>query len=264
MAITTIWAAPQRIISLAPSLTESLYLLEMDHKLVGCTTYCVKPPAAKQKQKIGTLVKFNLEMIVALKPDLVLAMEFSDAKTMEKLRNLGIRVEQFPSPKNFNVLCQSFIRLGGIVDRETMARAMVEKAKGEVAAIRKRTQSAKQLKIFWQLGAKPLFSATKGYFTNDYIIYSNGINIAGDATSGIFSREEVLRQNPDVIIIVSMGIAVESEKQEWKRFAAINAVRNNRIYVVDSDRYCSPTPPGFVTALKELVASLHPSLETGN
>jgi iron complex transport system substrate-binding protein len=255
---------PRRIVSLAPALTEALYELGADDRLKGCTTYCSKPEPAKHKEKIGTLIDFNLEKIVTLRPDLVLGMEFSDRRTIEKLKILGYRVELFPSPKNFNHLCQSFLRLGQIVGREQIAKQIITKAKQEATVIRKQAAGVNKLKIFWQLGAKPLFAATKGYFTNDYIEFTGGINIAADASSGIYSREEVLKRNPDVIIIVTMGVATETEKQTWKTYQSINAVKNNRIYVVDAYTYCSPTPKGFARALHELAVLLHPAIFKSN
>ena len=96
--------------------------------------------------------------------------------------------------------------------------------------------------------------------SDDYIEYAGGINIAADAASGIYSREEVLKRNPQVIVIVTMGIAGEKEAETWKTFNTIEAVKNNRIYIVDSYTYCSPTPNGFVKGLKELVMLLHPSI----
>jgi iron complex transport system substrate-binding protein len=252
--------SPRRIISLAPALTESLYVLGVGDRLEGCTTYCKKPEAATHKEKVGNLVEINVEKVLLLKPDLVLAMEFSDRKAVEKLKNLGTRVELFPSPKDFNHLCQSFLRLGQLVGREDRAKEIVDRAKKEAAFIRQQVEGEKKIKIFWQLGAKPLFAATKGYFTNDYIEYAGGINIAADAKSGIYSREEVLKRNPDVIVVVTMGIAGEREKETWQTYTSINAVKHNRIYVVDSYKYCSPTPGGFVEALKELVVHLHPGI----
>jgi ABC-type Fe3+-hydroxamate transport system substrate-binding protein len=253
-------APPRRIISFAPALTESLYVLGVGERLKGCTTYCKKPEEAKHKEKVGNLVEINVEKVLLLKPDLVLAMEFSDRKAVEKLKNLGIRVELFPSPRNFDHLCQSFLRLGRMVGRENRAKEIVTRAKKEAAFIRSQVEGKEKIKMFWQLGAKPLFAATKGYFTNDYIEYAGGINIAADARSGIYSREEVLKRNPDVIVIVTMGIAGEREKETWQTYSSINAVKHNRVYVVDSYKYCSPTPEGFVEALKELVVQLHPGI----
>jgi ABC-type Fe3+-hydroxamate transport system substrate-binding protein len=251
---------PRRIVSMAPALTESLYELGAGEHLIGCTTYCNKPEAAKYKEKIGTLIDFNMEKILTLQPDLVLAMEFSDRKTVEKLKDLGVRVEIFPSPKNFNHLCESFLRLGKLLGAKERAAQLVGRARAEAALIRAQVAGLERVKIFWQLGAKPLFAATKGNFTNDYIEYAGGINIAADASSGIYSREEVLKKNPEVIVIVTMGIAGEQEAETWKTYTTIDAVKNNRIYIVDSYTYCSPTPGGFVKALRELVVLLHPEI----
>ncbi len=260
-------AAPKRVISLAPSLTKAAFLLERGDALVGCTTYCVRPEAAKKKEKIGTLVKFNLEKIVALQPDLVLAMEFSDKRAVDKLKSMGFRVEMFPSPKNFLHLCESFRRMGKILGREKKAAEVIEKAKAEVKDIVKRAakyvaaQTAvgkEKIKIFWQLGAKPLFAATSGYFTSDYIRMAGAVNIAGDVKNGIYSREVVLRKNPDVIIIITMGIVGEQEKKTWENYTSIEAVKQGRILIVDSYEYCSPTPAEFVPALKKLIKYLYP------
>ena len=143
---------------------------------------------------------------------------------------------------------------------EARAKQLVTRAQKEAASIRTQVAGLEKVKVFWQLGAKPLFAATKKYFTNDYIEYAGGINIAADAPSGIYSREEVLKKNPQVIVIVTMGIAGEQEAETWKTYTTIDAVKNNRIYIVDSYTYCSPTPGGFVKALRELVVLLHPSI----
>ncbi|MCP4213167.1 MAG: ABC transporter substrate-binding protein [bacterium] len=251
---------PQRIISLAPSLTESIYLLGAESFLKGCTTYCNIPEAAKLKRKVGTLMELNLEQILVIKPDLVIAMEFSDRKAIRKLKLLGIPVEIFKSPKNFHHLCESFLRLGNLVAREMRAKKIVSAARESVASIRQLIGKEKEMRIFWQLGAKPLYAATKHFFTNDYILFAGGVNILGDAASGTFSREEVLKRNPEAIIIVTMGIVGESEKHNWEAFKSIDAVKHNRIFILDSNLYCSPTPQSFARGLKELVALIRPAV----
>ena len=87
---------------------------------------------------------------------------------------------------------------------------------------------------------------------------SGGINIAAEARSGLYSREKVVAQNPDVIIVVSMGVAANQEKKVWQKFRNLSAVNNDRIYILDPDKVCSPTPPGFVETLKEIFLLLHP------
>ena len=251
---------PKRIVSLVPSITEAIYLLGIEDRLVACTTYCVTPEAAKKKEKVGTLVDINVEKVVALKPDLILAMTFTDNKSIEKFRNLGLKVELFKSPRNYDYLCRSFIRFGKLVGESAKAEAIVSQSRKEVQAIRAEVDAAghNKLNIFWQLGAKPLYAATERYFTNDFILFSGSTNIAGDVKTGIYSRETVVKQDPDVIVIVTMGILTDEEVNNWKLFDTMKAIKNNRIYVLDAGLYCRPTPKSFPGALRDLIKLLHP------
>lgn len=252
---------PKRIISLAPSITEELYLLKVESSLVGNTTYCVTPPPARHKEKIGAITKVDLEKIVGLKPDLVLATSLTNPKTIQKLMDIGIEVKVFPAPKSFKSLCEQFLELGKAVGKEADAREIVTAAEKEVEAIKAGTAALDKPKVFIEIGTKPLFTANRDYFINDFVELGGGTNIAGNSKIGTYSREEVLRQNADVILIVTMGITGEKEKEAWKKLDTLNAVKHGRIYVVDSRKICSPTPVTFVETLKEITALLHPELE---
>ena len=98
---------------------------------------------------------------------------------------------------------------------------------------------------------------TADSFFNDFIQLAGGENIAADAPSGLYSQEMVLEQNPDVIIITAMGIAGEKEKRRWANFQSINAVKTRRIFIVDADKFCSPTPVSFAEALEQMSSLLH-------
>ena len=249
---------PQRIISLGPALTEELYLLGAEDKIVGVTTYCPHPPDTENKEKVGTVVKVNLEKIVSLKPDLVLATSLTDLKAVKKLNDLGIKVVSFSPAKSFFQICEQFLRLGRIVGREKEAAEIVRQVKMEVGLIKKRIKGLPEQKVFFQIGARPLYTATKDSFINDFIEFAGGRNIAGGSKSGFYSREKVLKDNPDVIIIATMGIAGKEEMGVWQKFKALKAAKNNRIYIVDSNKFCRPTPVSFVKALAEIVEILQP------
>ena len=154
------------------------------------------------------------------------------------------------------------MELGKIVGREKEAGGIMERAKNRVNLIDMRVKGLPKLKVFIQTGARPLYTANKGSFVHDYIIRAGGINIAADSPGGfdygIYSREQVVKENPDVIIIVTMGIVGEQEKEIWQKFKTINAAKNNRIYIVDSHKACSPTPVSFAEMLEEIALLLHP------
>jgi iron complex transport system substrate-binding protein len=248
---------PERIISLAPSITKQIYLLGAQDRLTACTVYC---KIARNKPRVGTALEVNVEEIVSLKPDLVLTTPLTNPRAIQKLRNLKTQVIELPLPKNFDELSKQFLELGRIVGEEARAKDIVDEARKRVKSIKDKVEDLPKPKVFLQLGAKPIFAATRDSFTSDFIELAGGINILGDSKSGFYSREKVLEQNPDVILIVTMGIVGENEKRKWEQYPVINAVKNNRVHIIDSDKVCSPTPSDFATVLQEIAGILHPEL----
>jgi iron complex transport system substrate-binding protein len=254
---------PRRIISLGPAITEWLYLLGMEDRIVGVTTYCQKPPRAKEKTKIGTVMEADVERIIGMKPDLVIGTALTNTKDVRKLRNLGVNVVVFEVSKDFNKLCEVFLNLGRLVGREEKAHGLIETSKKRLADIKKRVDTLPRSKVFVQLGSKPLFAATKDYLINDFIEFAGGANIFKDTRSGLIGREEVVRRNPDVIIITTMGVSGEGERNAWQRYKTMNAVKNGNVHIMDPDRICSPTPVSFVESLEEFAKILHPEAVKG-
>jgi iron complex transport system substrate-binding protein len=164
----------------------------------------------------------------------------------------------FNEPRSYEEMNRQFLERGRIVGREREAEGIVRAAERRVDVIKKRVRGLPRPKVFIQLGAKPLFAATKDSFVNDFIELAGGTNIAREAKTGFYNREEVVRQDPDIIIIVLMGAATGNEKKGWQKFHALRAVRNDKIFIMDPYRMCSPTPRTFVDALEEMVKALHP------
>jgi iron complex transport system substrate-binding protein len=249
---------PQRIVSLSPAITEALYLLGLESGVIAVTTYCRKPPRAQGKEKIGSIIAPDIEKIVSLKPDLVIAMNLTDIREIEKLKILGLNVATFRIPRNFSQLCNVFLELGKIVGKANEAKRLVNKSRERVFEVTNRVKSMPRQEVLVQIGSKPLFVATKDIFLNDYVEFAGGINIFRDAGSGAISMEEAVKRDPDVIIIATMGISGENELRLWKRFSRMKAVKNKRVYIIDADRLCSPTPVSFAEYLSEIVHILHP------
>lgn len=252
---------PERIISLSSAITEQLYLLGLGDKIIGNTIYCQRPESARHKKKVGTIIEVDIEKIVGLKPDLVLATPLTNPKAKEKLKNLGIEVITFPVANSFKEICEQFLELGKLTGREKEAQNILKKINEQIISIKQRVKRLSQPRVIVQLGAKPLHVVTRDSFINDFIEFAGGINIGPNGKSGLYSREKVLKDNPDVIIITTMGIAGDEEKKNWKRYKTISAVKNNRIYIVDSYKLCSPTPVSFVSTLEEIMKILHPDLK---
>lgn len=248
---------PQRIISLGSYVTEALFLLQVEDRLIGVTTYCNRPIEAKKKEKAGSIVDVNIEKVISLKPDMIIATPLTNAKAKDKLKELGMRIEELEQVDSFEAICKQFLKIGRLVGREQLAKELVDKAKKEVNDAHNYISGLPLKKVFVQVGTKPLFTMNKEFFINDLIKRAGGINIAEDSSSGIYSREKVVEANPDVILIASMGVAAEDEIKTWEHLRSINAVKNGKIYVMDPDIICNPIPENFSKTLKKIVSFLH-------
>jgi len=250
-----------RLVSLGRAITEKLYLLGVEDRLVGVTSYCERPPAAAGKEKVGSVTQVGIEKVLDLRPDLVLATSLMEARAVISLRRLGTAVAVFGEPASFAEMNTQFIELGRMVGKEERARAIVSIAGQRVARIKEKVSGLEKPKVFIQIGSNPLFTATRHSFVGDMVELAGATNIAAGAKTGFYSSEEVLARDPDVILIAGMGIVPANEKKTWQRFHMLNAVRNNRIFMLDPYKTCSPTPETFVEALVAIVAAVHPGLE---
>lgn len=256
-------AVPQRVVSLSPIITETIYLVGAEDSLIADTTYCNIPEQAEFKEKIGSVTQMNVEKIISLGPDLVIASALTREKQLKILERQSIRILRAQNPTTFDQMCDMTLTIGQKLGKESNARIIVEKAKKEVADIMKKTRGLEKPRVFLQIGLKPLHSANKDMFINEYIRYGGGINIAENESSGIYSREKVIRENPQVILIATMGTSKKAgllERQRWTSFHGIDAVKKGRLHVLDPEMICSPTPATFVKGLKSLVPLIHPEL----
>ncbi|OGS24080.1 MAG: hypothetical protein A2314_07130 [Elusimicrobia bacterium RIFOXYB2_FULL_50_12] len=247
--------APKRIVSLAPSITRSIYQLEAGASLAGVTIYC--PAQAKDKEKIGTLLEPNIEKIVALRPDLVIATkEGNRPETVRRLNELGIPVYTMESFDNFEAICNGFIALGKRIGRQEQANAIVEQSRRRVEQVRKKSKAHRRSRVFWQVGAQPLFTVSRHSFVNDFIELAGGINIFADLKSRYpqVSREAVLHADPDVIILVAMGDVTENEAQKWKNF---KPGRTGKIVTLNNTVFTDPAPASFAEGLEIISRILH-------
>ncbi|CAK8723828.1 Cobalamin-binding protein [Candidatus Electronema halotolerans] len=257
-------ARPQRIVSLGPMNTENVFLLGAGDRLVGTTTYCVRPPAAKEKAKVGSVMQFSVEKLLALRPDLVLATGLTSPPQMDKLRRLGLKVVQFRQPDSFAQVCGHFRQLGTLLGLEDKAEEVIQQAQAKVEAIAAAAAKLPKQKVFLQIGASPLFGAAPDSFTQDYITLSNSSNILAGQFHGTVSREKVIDLNPDVILIAMMGSEsgglARQEKETWQGFPFLSAVQRGQVHVISPNLVCSPSPATFASTLAVIAKLIHPDL----
>ncbi len=250
--IVTVSSQTRNIVSLAPSLTKMIYLLEAQDNLIGSTGFCEKA-IDDGKPVVASQMNVNVEKILSLSPNVIITTDLTAARDLEALKKLGIKVKVFDTPASFKEICEQFIFLGKVTGNKELAASIVEREKSRLDSLRKQIPENNKPEIFMQLGVKPLFTVTPHTFMDDYIIMAGGINIAAGMNIGTITRETVLVKNPDVILIVLMGLVGKDEKQNWKRYNGLKAAENDKILLIDADKACSPTPVTFVDTVEEII-----------
>jgi len=257
-------AAPQRIISTAPSVTEILFALGLGDRVAGVTRFCRYPPEALSKPKIGDYINPNLEAIAALKPDLVI-IQTNPVRLAERLSALHLRTLEI-NQDNIAAIYSSIDAIARAADAETQGARLTAELRMKLEAIQARPRAP--VRAMFVVGRAPnrldgLIVAGKGSYISELITLAGGENVFGDAVASYpqVSLEEVLARNPDVIVdFGEMGKAQQSPADLWLKAPAaksIRAVRNHRVYAVDSGIYTVPGPR-VAQAAQSLFEILHP------
>jgi cobalamin transport system substrate-binding protein len=254
---------PQRIVSLAPSITEMIFQLNQANRLKGVTQYSNYPAEASTLPRVGSYVRLDLERILALRPDLCIAIKDGNPKeTVERLQSLNIPV-YVVNPQNLATVIRTIADIGRLLNASKQAdmltKAMVTRLQGVETML---AQTEKRPRVFIQIGISPIISAGSKTFIHDLILKAGGINVAAGSTAyPRYSREQVLALSPEIIIITSMDRQAEFEKvkADWSRWANLPAARNQSIHLVDSDVFDRPSPR-LMDGLELLVKLIHPEL----
>ena len=256
--VTNLFAEYKRIISLAPSATESLYELGIDEELIANTVYC--SDGNFKKEKIGTVTEPNIEKIISLNPDLIIATKEGNYKTViEKMIRLKLTVYVMEPYSDFEDVCNNFQTLADYLGKSDEAKKIITDVKEEILNLSNETVNKNKEKIFWEVGANPIFTVGKQSFVNEYNKYINGINVFEniDMRYPNISAESVVEKNPDIILLVNMGDVSDQEIYKWNKYKNIAAVKNNKIYLLEADDIFTPTPKKFLNGIKVLRKKLN-------
>jgi iron complex transport system substrate-binding protein len=254
---------PHRLVSLAPSITEIVFALDQGYRLQGVTTYSDFPPEAVKLPKIGSYVHLDLEKIVALKPDLCIAIKDGNPRVIaQRLESLKIPVYAV-DPNNLETIMKTVLEIGTLLNAEDRANQLVQNMDLRIQKVKSLVERATHRpRVFLQIGVSPIVSAGTHTFIHELIVIAGGTNLAaGPIPYPRFSREKVLALSPEIIIITSMARSAvfEKVKAEWEKWPNMPAIRNQRIYVEDSNFFDRPTPR-LVDGLELLIRLIHPEL----
>ncbi len=254
--------APTRVISLAPSITEILYAIGLNDEIVGVTEFCDYPAIALQKPKIG-YAQPNIEAIVALQPDLVLAPRaFLRAELLAKLEQLKIPTFVV-DPESFEEIPSRIQTVGRILNRSSSADGVASTMRQRIASVRSKIAGMGRVRVLYVLSSQPLITVGPGSYLDQVINVAGGANIAAGTTVPYphFSMEAVLKEDPEIIFFPvgkAEGIPL-SEQQEWLRWTSVSAVKQGRLHQIPADVLNRPGPR-IVDGLEALARIIHPEV----
>ena len=249
---------PLRIVSLAPSVTEVLYLLGAQDRLVGVTTHCDWPEDAKTKPKIGNLLNPNYEVILAAKPDLVIATTAgNDRAAVLKLAGLGLPVF-VTAPRSVDKIFETVRDAGRITDQAREAEQLVSRMRARLDEVTRRLAGLPPTRAFFMTWFDPLLAPGKNTFENDVLRQAGVESITADIEEFYprYSLEQILARDPEAILTVEHNTRSVADLKRIAGWNRLSAVRKGRVYVL-SEVIQHPSPR-FVDGVEELARKLHP------
>lgn len=252
-------SAAERIISLKPNITEIIYALHAEEKLVGVTTYCNRPLAASKLPQVADYLAPSVEKVVALQPDLLLtAQENGQAAPVLRLQELGFKVDFFQFDTIAQTL-QSIQAIGRNLQQEKLAAALAKKIQQQLTKLRSHTPQRKP-RVLLVLGTQPLVAAGQNTLLSELLEIAGGENVLENkhAAWPRLNEEELLKLQPEIIFSLEMG-QIDNGKL-WQKFPQLPAVQHRAIYSLNADDFrAGPNMANAASTLQKLIyASTHP------
>jgi len=251
-------AAPRRVVSLAPSLTEIVFLVGGGGVLVGDTRFCDYPAAARALPKVGGVTDPDVERIVALSPDLVLCT--TDGNPREKVRQLeALGIPCFAvGPQDLDAVLGTIERVGALLGAEARGHAEANALRRRAEDVRAaaRTGPGPEPAVLFALSTEPIIAAGSGTFLDEMIRLAGGRNVAA-RFGGRYPRlatEDLVVLRPDVIFVAGMA-GVERFPREIARWKEVPAFRDGAVYTLDGDLVTRPGPR-LVAGLEEVARAI--------
>lgn len=256
---------PQRIVSHVPSITETLFALDLGERVVGVSDYCNYPPEAGLKPSVGNYFNPSIETIIAQDPDLVITDGYSES-LIPQLESLGVTCVVI-DPKDMDWILKDIELLGRITGAEGRAREVIKSMRDRILRVTTAAEDAPRVRVFYTFATTNLsnpWTAGPGSFADSLITMAGGENIAANAQSAWvqFSIEALCHADPEVILVdASHGTAVMSEEtlRAHPAWRELTAVKQGRVHIIDGD-LVNRSGPRIVQGLEEIAKIIHPEL----
>lgn len=248
---------PQRLICLAPSVTDTVYALGAGSLVVGVTDYTLYPSQAREKPSVGGIINPSLEKVLSLKPDLLLAIgDLNSIDLVRTIERLGLPVFVI-HPQGMAGVYRAIENIGRAIHREPQAAVLIARLHERERAVRERVAGKKMPAILFLVWPDPILTAGRGAFITELIEIAGGKSITADLPNEWprVGFEVIVARQPEYLLLVRGSVTLENlgALTGWKR---LDAVRDGKILYAD-DRINYPSPIVF-DALEDLAKQLHP------
>ncbi|RLE03149.1 MAG: hypothetical protein DRI99_05225 [Candidatus Aminicenantes bacterium] len=258
---------PQRIISLAPNITEILFALELEDRLVAVTQFCNFPPEAQKKPHIGGYINPQLEKIISFHPDLILGFRGNPLPLIQQLQALHLPIFVLDEGHTILSLLSMIQRLGQATFQEKKAAVLMAKIKNQLEQLNQiMSQTQRRPRVLLLLAGTQLWTCGRDTFLNDLIARAGGENIMKHIHRAWFvaQLEDLITKNPEIIILLAPNQTVFKQRRHaltsLPLFQQIQAVKKGNIYYLNED-LVSRLSPRIIKALYQLAQILHPELK---
>lgn len=249
---------PERIVTLVPSETESLFAVGAGDRIIGVDKWSDYPEDAKKKTVIGDLTT-NLESVVALNPDVVFASSSLNKKPVEALRNLGVKVFAI-NPKSMTEAIERVELYGKIMNMQGQSKKVADAMRSDIQKVKDLVKDAPKKRVYMEFN--PGWTVGDGEFLSEMVELSGGINVgAGKKGWYEIDPEAIVKANPEVIIYsvgTGMGTLPDTIKSR-AGFSTTDALKNNRMYGIDTN-LTNRSGPRLTQGLLEIAKAVHPDL----
>ncbi len=249
---------PSRIVSLAPSITELIFAIGQGERVVGVTRYCNYPPQTSSIAKVGGMLDPDYERILLLKPDIVMmSKEGSRRDVVSRLESLGIKTFILGSGSIPQIL-DSIRILGKLTNSEDKSESLINGIIERIESIRKQSRGLRRTRVLFLIWERPMIAVGGGTFIDEMIELAGGLNVArnGNTKYPRLSREDILRMNPEVIILGGDVDGKYLSGEDGSLLKMVDAIKDGRVYRVNPDYYERPGPR-FIEGVEELFSILH-------
>jgi iron complex transport system substrate-binding protein len=250
---------PETVISLAPNITEIVFALGSEDKLIGRTDWCNYPEEASQIESLGNIDQPDVERILELNPDMVLMSEMTKKELAFQIRDSGIPFFIVDNEESFDGAYASVEMVGAVLGKSEEAERIVSDMKQHVSRVKETVSGAETPTVYYVMGYGEYgdYTAGKGTFISEMIKEANAVNVADDTEGWTYSVERLVEHNPDVILL-SMWAPAEG-LSEATGYKDLSAVKEGNVHVIDDDKL-QRLGPRLAEAFEDMAKAIHPDL----